>query len=462
MNIEWLTKQRALPIIFVGCILLAVLVVKLQPAMQHEPTAGLVTPVNVITISQYSVKPAIQGFGVVEPDILLEAKAEIAGKIVYVHPQLRNGTVFPKDTVVIRIEQDDFQLTLKQAEADTSSSLAKLREIKTKLTNTRVDLKLAKQKLVLAKKNLERGKMLLEKNFVSEFAVDSQQSNVIKLQQEVQNLNTLLKTLPEQQASLEASLDNTKAGVQSQQRNLDKTTIRVPFNARISQLAVKENQFVSQGALLFSAQTTDKILINAQFPLQQFRTIAKDFGESTELIRQAFQSGFSDNLFTQLGLSANVRLADDDSAVWQAKVERISSRLDPATRTLGVIISVDRPNEQIEPGIKPPLLEGMYTEISIESKPKAFYLVPRDALHEGELFLVNATEQLERRAIKPDQLQGSMALFSTGLEKGEQLIVSDLFPAISGMALKPIKDQTMQEQIAQWASQHQHVQQVAE
>ncbi len=462
MKLEWLIKRRALPVIFVSCVLLAILLVKLQPAMQHEPTAGLVTPVNVISISQYSVKPTIQGFGVVEPDILLEAKAEIAGKIVYVHPQLRNGTVFPKDTVVIRIEQDDFQLTLKQAEADTSSSLAKLREIKTKLTNTRVDLKLAKQKLVLAKKDLERGKMLLEKNFVSEFAVDSQQSNVIKLQQEVQNLNTLLKTLPEQQASLEASLDNTKAGVQSQQRNLDKTTIRVPFNARISQLSVKENQFVSQGALLFSAQTTDKILINAQFPLEQFRTLAKDFGESTELIRQAFQSGFSNDLFTQLGLSAKVRLANDGSAEWQAKVERISSRLDPVTRTLGVIISVDRPNEQIEPGIKPPLLEGMYTEISIEGKPKAFYLVPRDALHEGELFLVNSSLQLERRVLKPDQLQGNMALFSTGLEAGEHLIISDLFPAISGMALKPIKDQTMQEHIPQWAEHRQHAQQSPE
>ncbi len=462
MNFEWLTKRRALPVIFASCILLAILLIKLQPVMQHEPSVGLVTPVNVITISQYSVKPAITGFGVVEPDILLEAKAEIAGKIVYVHPQLRNGTVFPKDTVVIRIEQDDFQLTLKQAEADTSSSQAKLREIKTKLTNTRVDLKLVIQKLVLAEKDLERGKMLLKKNFVSEFAVDSQQANVIKLQQEVQNLNTLLKTLPEQQASFEASLNSAKAGTQSQQRNLDKTTIRVPFNARISQLSVKENQFVSQGALLFSAQTTDKILINAQFPLDQFRTLAKDFGESTELIRQAFQSGFSNDLFTQLGLSATVRLANDDSADWQAKVERISSRLDPVTRTLGVIISVDRPNEQIEPGIKPPLLEGMYTQISIEGNPKAFYLVPRDALHEGELFLVNASDQLERRAIKPDQLQDSMALFSTGLKAGEQLIVSDLFPAISGMALKPIKDQAMQEHIAQWAEYRQHAQQSPE
>ena len=451
---EWLSRRRALPLILISCVIAALLIVKLQPAMQHEPAAGLVTPVKVIEVKQYAVKPAIKGFGVVEPDILLESKAEVAGKIIYVHPQLRNGAVFPKDTVVIRIEQDDFQLTLKQAEANTASSLAKLREIKTKLKNTRVDMKLAKEKLALAKKDLERGKTLLKKNLVSQFNVDSQQTNVIQLQQEVQNLRTLLKTLPEQQASLEASLDNAKAGVQSQQRNLDKTTIRVPFNARVSQLAVEENQFVSQGALLFSAQTTDKILINAQFPLEQFRTLARDFGDNTELIRQAFQSGFSDQLFTRLGLSAKVRLAEDFSPYWQARVERISSRLDPATRTLGVIISVDQPNEQIQPGIKPPLLEGMYTEITIAGKPKSFYLVPRDALHEGELFLFNGSDQLERRQLKPDQLQDRMALFRTGLFDGEQLVVSDLFPAISGMALKAVKDEVMQQEIAQWAKGH--------
>lgn len=455
MKIEWTGRRRALPLIFIGCVIAAILIVKLQPAMQHEPTTGLVTPVKVIEVKQYAVKPAIKGFGVVEPDILLESKAEVAGKIIYVHPQLKNGAVFPKDTVVIRIEQVDFQLTLKQAEANTASSLAKLQEIKTKLNNTRIDIKLAREKLALAKKDLERGKTLLRKHLVSQFDVDSQKTNVIKLKQEVQNLRTLLKTLPQQQASLEASLDNAKVGVQSQQRNLDKTTIRVPFNARISQLAVEENQFVSQGALLFSAQTTDKILINAQFPLEQFRTLARDFGDNTELIRQAFQSGFSDQLFTQLGLSAKVRLTEDFSPYWKARVERISSRLDPTTRTLGVIISVDQPNKQIQPGIKPPLLEGMYTEITIEGKPKSFYLVPRDALHEGELFLFNASDQLERRELKPDQLQGSMALFRVGLSGKEKLVISDLFPAIPGMALKAVRDKVKQQEIAQWAKDHQ-------
>ena len=271
----------------------------------------------------------------------------------------------------------------------------------------------------------------------------------------MQNLNSLLKTPPEQQASLEASLSNTRAATQSQQRNLDRTTIRLPFNARISDLAIEENQYVSQGALLFSAQTTDKILINAQFPLKQFRILAKDFSDSQEQIRSAFQRGFSSDFLTQLGLTATVRLGDDFSALWDAKVERISSQLDPVTRTLGVIVSVDQPYAQIQPGIKPPLIEGMYTEVVIKGNAKEFFVIPRDALHEGELFLVNQDNTLQRRTLKPTKLQGNMALFETGLQIGESLIISDPFPAISGMAVKPGKDEVMQKTIVTWVATQQ-------
>jgi len=203
--------------------------------------------------------------------------------------------------------------------------------------------------------------------------------------------------------------------------------------------------------LLFSAQTTDKILINAQFPLQQFRTLAKGFQDSQVLIRQAFRGGFSSDLFTQLGLTATVSLAGDETVYWDAKVERISSNLDPTARTLGVVVSVDRPYEQIQPGIKPPLMEGMYTEVKLQGKAREFYPVPRDALHEGELFLCDADDRLQRRTVEPLQLQGNLALFEKGLSAGEKLIVSDLFPAIPGMQLRPVADPEKQRLVKTWA-----------
>lgn len=455
MPFNFFAKRRAFPIILISCLIVAIIIIKLQPGMDHQPEAGFITPVKVIDVKQYTLKPAVIGFGIVEPDIQFEAKSEVAGKIVFVHPQLRNGAAFAEDTVVIRIEADDFQSSLQQAQANTAVNQARLREIKVKLKNTRTDLKLARQKLQLAQKDLARAGELIKRKLVSQSSFEAQQSKVIQLQQEVQNLNSLLKTLPEQQASLEASLSSTRAVTQSQQRNLDRTTIRLPFNALISNLAVEENQYVNQGALLFTAQTTDKILINAQFPLTQFRILAKDFSNSREQLRIAFQRGFSSDILTQLGLTATVRLGDDFSALWEAKVERISSQLDPITRTLGVIVSVDQPYAQIQPGIKPPLIDGMYTEVVIKGNARKFFIIPRDALHEGEVFLLNQDNTLQRRPLKPAKLQGKMALFETGLQAGEKLIVSDPFPAIPGMEVKPDQDETMSDAIKSWVEAQQ-------
>jgi hypothetical protein len=98
-------------------------------------------------------------------------------------------------------------------------------------------------------------------------------------------------------------------------------------------------------------------------------------------------------------------------------------------------------------------MEGMYTEIILQGKPKNFFVLPRDALHEGELFIVAKDNHLERRVIKPTLLQGKMALFATELQEGEKVIVSDLFPAVPGMTLKPVKDQDIEQQISTWSQE---------
>ena len=448
-----LTRRRFFPIALIACLIIAVALIKLQPKMQHEPSAALVTPVNVIEVKAYTVKPEIIGFGTVEPDILLESKSEISGKITYVHPQLRNGAILQKDTVIIRIEQEDYQLVLQQAQANVASNRAKFRETELQKSNLQAELTIVRKKLKLAKVELTRIESLVKKNSISKSSRDTQQVNVLQLQQEAQKLNNQLKTLPEQLASAEAALASSESIAETQQRNLGRTVIKLPFNARISQRAVDENQYINKGALLFSAQTTDKILINGQFALQHFRTLAKDFKGNEALLKEAFLSGFSSNTFKQLGLSAKIRLADNDSPFWQANVERISSQLDPNTRTLGIIVSVDNPYAQIIPGTKPPLMQGMYTEIILQGKAKTFYVIPRNALHENEIFIVNKQNQLERRPVKNVQIQGKMALFSTGLQTGELLIVSDVFPAIPGMQVKTTVKTALQQSIADWVKE---------
>ncbi|UZE96377.1 efflux RND transporter periplasmic adaptor subunit [Alkalimarinus alittae] len=320
--------------------------------------------------------------------------------------------------------------------------------MKLNLNDTQVNLELAKEKLGIATKDLRRNEQLLKNGSISPTAIGAQQTIVLQLKQEVQSLTNRLETLPSQLDVQEARIIISQATVETQRRNLERAVIKLPFNARITGLSVEENQFVGQGALLFSAQTINKVLINAQFQLEQFRILARGFKDST-LLEEAFESGDSQALFSRLGLSAKVRIAGDNFITWDAKVERVSGNLDPASRTLGVIVSVDEPYKNIRPGIKPPLMQGMYTEVILFGNPKQYFVAPRDALHEKQVFLVDQNNQLKRIDIK-SEAQGDMLLIENGLNVGDKIITSDLFPAVTGMKLQPTPDDAKQRQIVDW------------
>jgi hypothetical protein len=46
-----------------------------------------------------------------------------------------------------------------------------------------------------------------------------------------------------------------------------------------------------------------------------------------------------------------------------------------------------------------------------------------------------------------------MVLLGTGLQEGEKLIVSDVFPAIPGMQVKMTEKSTLQQSIADWVQE---------
>ena len=453
MSAQILSRRFIFPIIAIFGIIIAAVIIKSHPAMQHQAESKPATPVTFIEAQKHSVKPSITGFGEVEPDVLLEAKAEVAGKVIYLNPQLRKGNILPEGTIVVRIEDNDYQLALRQAEADLVVSKANLKEMQLSLKDTKISLKFAHEKLDIANKDLNRNEQLLKKGSISQTAMGAQQSVVLQLKQEVQSLVYKLETLPAQLDVQDAKVIISEASVETQKRNLDRTTITLPFNARITDLAIEENQFIAQGASLFSAQTINKVLINAQFPFEQFRILAKGFNHNQDLLKEAFKNGDTEGLFEKLGLSAKIKLAGDDLALWDAKVERISSNLDPSSRTLGVIVSVENPYQNVKPGIKPPLLQGMYTEVTLQGSPKSYFVIPRDALHEKQLFVIDENSQLKRIDIIAEA-QGNMLLLEQGLKPGEKVITSDLFPAVTGMALHAIPDEKRKQQVTQWLETH--------
>ncbi|RDE18417.1 hypothetical protein DV711_17355 [Motiliproteus coralliicola] len=452
-----LGRVWVLPLVIALGAAIAVAIIKSQPVMEHQAKPQPPTPARAVELQRHDVRPSVIGFGSVTPDVLLDMRAEIAGKVSYVHPQLKKGVILPADTLVIEIDDSDYRLALKKATATLAQNRANLAEQQLALKDAEQDLQLAKQKLQLAETELVRFEKLLTRGSVAKSSVDNQRSAVLQTQQEVQTLQNQLDVMPHTTEVLEAQIEIAEAEVQTQQLNLQRTQIRLPFNARIAGLSVEANQFVGQGASLFSAQTINKVLINAQFPLAKIRFLARGFDLKPNEMKALFDSGEDPSgLLQRLGLSARVRLAGDELPVsWNGKVERFSSNLDPVSRTVGVIIGVEDPYQQIQPGIKPPLIDGMYMEVELQGRPQPYWVVPRDALHEGELYLTGPQQQLHRMAVSGFAQQQMLLLDpNTAIAAETRVITSDLFPAVDGMPLALSPDPDTQALMQDWLEAH--------
>jgi hypothetical protein len=67
------------------------------------------------------------------------------------------------------------------------------------------------------------------------------------------------------------------------------------------------------------------------------------------------------------------------------------------------------------------------------------------AVREGKVLLVDDQQRLEIRQVERLFDQGELTVIQSGLEAGQQLIVSDLIPAVAGMPLQPQTDIDLQQ-----------------
>ena len=267
----WLQKKVAFPIIAITGLVVMVFIVKLQPEMKHQPAASLVTPVNYIQVKSQLIKPEIIGYGVIKPDITLQAKAEVSGRITYIHPQLKKGEIFSKGTLLLTIDDKDYLLQLRQAQANLLVSKANLQEMTLSIENNELELSLALEKLKVRDAEYIRILKLSQTGVVSKSSLNGEKQNLLKQKQEVQQLKNKKTLLPSTLSVMKAHLEISKANLEKSERDLARTQVTMPFDGRISQVYTELTQYVTAGGLssagqLFDAFTLNKVMINAQFP----------------------------------------------------------------------------------------------------------------------------------------------------------------------------------------------------
>ncbi len=439
MQAHWTRKILIFPPIILGGAVLAYLILSKEPP-EHRPPQEQAHHVRVIKAAALPVVPRALGFGSVEPGRVWNAVAQVAGRIEYLHPDFHKGAVMTADTVLVRIAPDDYKLAISQALANIRAAEAKLEELKINERNTRGSIKIEQDALAISQGEFARIEKLAKKGTVAQAVLDKERRNLLTQQKRVQDLQNLLRLLPTQIKAQREQIAVFQTQKETAELNLQRTSIRLPFNARIASRKVEITQFVGVGQQLGAADGMKTAQINAQVPQSRFRAlIAAIIGTSPggRITRDTLQQ-----FEKKYGLHARVRLRfDDRDAMWRGRLSRISDTVDPKTRTIGVIVEVDDAYRKAIAGQRPPLIKGMFVEVEIRANPgKGEIVLPRSALHGGRVYVINDKGRLDVRSVEVGLSQGDIVTIAKGVAAGETVVVSDLSPAINKMLLVATRD----------------------
>jgi RND family efflux transporter MFP subunit len=449
---EWTRRLLILPPLVVGA---AVLMWQLQtgggPA--QAPLEEVARPVRVIEVQPVEFVPRAIGYGTATPGRVWEAVAQVSGKIVEKHPDLERGRLLEAGSVLLGIDPADYRLALARSQADLDRAKAELDELALSEANARASLEIERRAVDIAEADLDRKKALLARGNTSQTVVDDAEAALLAARQRVQELENRLRLLPAERRVLEASVALAEARLDEAGLDLERTTLRLPFDARIARIGVEVGEFVGVGQVLVVADGIEVAEVDAQFSIGDLLPLVR-----AEVDLSTLSASELGALPQRIGIAATVRLETSGvAASWPARFDRFSDRIDPQTRTLGVIVAVDEPYRRTIPGERPPLAKDMFVQVELRGPawPDAV-VVPRVAVHrlpEGPaVHLADADDRLVVRPVVLGPAQDDLVTVRSGLEAGERVLVSDVIPAITGMKLQPQLDQALIDRLRRAAS----------
>jgi RND family efflux transporter MFP subunit len=418
-------KLLILPPIALGLLVLIMMASNRQAPQNVEP--GEPTKlVRIVEAQQLELIPVAEGYGSVQPARVWSAVAQVAGRIVDIHPRLRDGEIISEESLLLQIDPVDYQLNLAQAEAE-------LAELEVEATNAKASLSIEERALGIAQREFQRISKLAKKGTASQSAVDDAERNLLSSRNAVQNVKNTLALLPTKRKVLEAK--RTQA-----ERDLENTRLPAPFNLRVTNMSIELDQYVSKGQTLVAGDAVDRIEVIARFPMSSLRRLF--IGHEQHDISAELMNG---NLADFVALQPRVRLdLGTTIAEWEAEFVRFSDTVDPETRTMGVVVAVDKPFEKIEPGRRPPLSKGMFVQVLLQGKAQPGRIViPRSAVRDGVVYLADDENRLRRQPVDLLFSQGEISVIASGIEAGAKIVVSDLVPAVSGMRLETKVDEAI-------------------
>jgi len=269
-----LSKKRGLIFvpILIG-VLITVILVKTSKQPAQSPVSETSRSVRVIDAPVVDLVPSAIGYGSVAPNVVLDAVAEVDGKIIEMLPNLKKGSIIQAGSVLLKIDPTAYELAIVEIETSIESTRAQINETYVEDRNTRTSLDIENKSLEFSKKELDRLTNIVKKGAVSRSSLDQQERTYLTQLQSVQSLKNSLNLMPVQRKLLQSQLAGYEARLASAELDLENTTITLPFDGRIAEVNIEVGQYVRIGDVMTIVDGIDKAEVTAQIPISRVRPL---------------------------------------------------------------------------------------------------------------------------------------------------------------------------------------------
>ncbi|GGU81209.1 secretion protein [Pseudomonas laurentiana] len=248
-----------------------------------------------------------------------------------------------KGQVLVRLEQDDFNLAVEHARANLATREAERLQAESRLTQ-QASLIAAGQAQVAASEatlgrtqlDLNRAQTLRKPGFVSEERVTTlsaeshvARSQVSKAQADLQGQRQQVNALSAEIKRLDAQIASARAELAQAELNLTRSEIHAPISGFIGQRAARNGQYVQAGAYLLSIVPDQDIWVQANFKETQIGKMQP--GQRAELTFDSYPDtpieARVDSLFAASGAQFSLLPPDNATGNFTKVVQRIPVKL---------------------------------------------------------------------------------------------------------------------------------------
>lgn len=354
---------------------------------RRPPGAGGLPP--AVTVSRPAAREVTdwdEYTGRFEATESVEVRARVAGYLEQVH--FKDGQMVAKGDLLYTIDRRPF-------EAATGQARAELDQAKTKYENTL--------------KDIERGRPLVDRKYMSEKVFDDRTN----LRREA-----------------EAAVKVAEAKVRTAELDLGFTLITAPISGRLSRSLITAGNYVSGGG---AAQPTLLTTIVSQNPIYVYF----DVSEANAIKYRRLALGGATGFAGSAGGSAEIGLPDERGFSHSGKIDFSDNRLDTGTGTLRVRAVVDNAKGLFSP--------GLFARVRVAgSSAYQALLLPDEAFGTDQankfVLVVGEDGMVARRVVQQGPIAQGLRVVKSGINQGDWVVIKGLQRARPGQKVNPTRE----------------------